>query len=146
MKELIKLSLVICLVFVACTDKKEKETKKVEETKEVVLEGLWTLKSGKWSNGDGTFLRYPEDSILHGSAFILYGKNHFMVVSEAPRMNYFRGELVKYSIDGNKLNATRIVSNIEELKGKSDVWTFKIEGDLFTGTIRDDIEVWKRVE
>ena len=143
MKNSLRLLVIIAALLIACTNNKNIQT---EDAKGNELEGLWTLKSGKWSNDDGTFLRFPEDSILHGSAFVMYGKNHFMVVAEAPRMDYFRGELVKYSVDGNKLNTTRIVSNIEELKGKTDVWTFKIEGNILTGKIGKDVEEWERVE
>jgi len=143
MKNSLKFLVIIAALLIACTNNKNFQT---EDAKGNELEGLWTLKSGKWSNDDGTFLRFPEDSILHGSAFVMYGKNHFMVVAEAPRMDYFRGELVKYSVDGNKLNTTRIVSNIEELKGKTDVWTFKIEGNILTGKIGGDVEVWEKVE
>jgi len=146
MKNLIKLLVIICIVFVGCTDKKEKETKKNEETKEIALEGMWKLKSGVWDNEDVTFLRYPEDSITEGSAYIIYSKKHFMVISQAPKMNYYRGELVKYSIEGNQLISNTVLSNLEKHVGMKSVYTFNINDNFLTAENGNNKEVWERVE
>ncbi len=146
MKNGIKLFIVICIVFVGCTNKKEKESKEIEETKEIALEGMWKLKSGIWDNDDGTFLRYPEDSITEGPAYIIYSKKHYMVIAQAPKMNYFRGELVKYSIEGNQLTSTQVVSNFEKHVGMEAVWTFNINNNVLTAENGKNKEVWERIE
>ena len=146
MKNLIKLLIIICIIFVGCTDKKEKETKKIEETKEISLEGMWKLKSGVWDNEDGTFLRYPEDSLTEGPAYIIYSKSHFMVIAKAPKMDFFRGELVKYSIEEDKIFLNTEISNFDKNEGMEATWTLKVEGNLLKAELGENKEVWERVE
>jgi hypothetical protein len=146
MKNLVKILVVICIVFVGCTNKKQKESQKIEETGEIALEGMWKLKSGIWDNEDGTFLRYPEDSITEGPAYIIYSKKHYMVIAQAPKMNYYRGELVKYSINGNQLTSTQVLSNFEKHVGMEAVWTFHINEDVLTAENGKNKEVWERIE
>ena len=149
MKNSLKLLIIICIVFVGCTDKKEKETetKKIEESKEIALEGMWKLKSGIWDNEDGTFLRYPEDSITEGPAYIIYSKKHYMLIAQAPKMNFYRGELMSYLIDGDKMTVNTVLSNLTgDAVFKEQVWTFKLDGDIITAHLGNNKEVWERIE
>jgi hypothetical protein len=146
MKNLIKLLIIILVIFVGCTEKKEKEKTTIEEAKEITLEGMWKLKSGVWDNEDGTFLRYPEDSITQGDAYNIYSKTHFMTIAKAPLMEYFRGELTAYSINGNEIYIKTIVSNFDSNEGLEATWTFKVEGDLLKAELGKNNEVWERVE
>lgn len=145
MKSQIKILLIIATLFVACTNTK---TEKAEELKPIEnLEGMWTLKSGEWTNEDGTLLEYPGDSLLEGSsAFIIYSKSHFNVVAVAPKMNYFRSEHVKYTMGEGKFKANIVLSNIEGSTGKESDYTYEIVGNTATFKIGEDVEVWEKVE
>lgn len=148
MKEIIKLVVIICLLFVGCSEKKDTAaTSETDKTNATVLEGMWQLKSGEWDNEDGTFLRYPEDSITTGSgAYIIYSKKHYMLLADAPKMDYYRGELIAYSVDGDQLTVSTKLSNFEKHKGMEAVWTFKIEDNVLSATQGKNKEVWERVE
>lgn len=143
----IKIILISLALFMACTNSKSDISTKEDIKTKNILEGMWTLKSGKWSNDDGTFLVYPGDSLLEGStAYNVYSKSHFNVVAKAPKMNYFRSEHVKYTLEEGKIKAHIILSNIEGSIGKESIWTLKVEDGLATFKREDDIEVWKKVE
>lgn len=150
MKEVIRIAIVLCLVLLGCTDKKESEPSATEvETlaKETTsLEGMWKLQSGIWDNEDGTFMRYPEDSLTEGPAYIIYSKTHYMLIAHAPKMDYYRGEFIAYSIDGSKITLTTKLSNHKGHVGMEAVWDFKIEDDILTAQHGKNKEVWKRVE
>lgn len=143
MKELIKLAVIICFVLVGCTKQKETVTDQ-EDT--AVLEGMWKLQSGIWDNEDGTFLRYPEDSITEGPAYIIYSKKHYMLIAHAPKMDYYRGELIRYSVDGDQLTVSTKLSNFKKHVGMEAVWTFKISDNVLTAENGNNKEVWNRVE
>lgn len=146
MKNSIKLLLIILIVFTGCTDTKKEENLAKEETTEISLEGMWKLKSGIWDNEDGTFLRYPEDSITKGSAYNIYSKTHFVTIAKAPLMEFFRGDLTTYSIKDDKITVKTIVSNIDDNEGKEATWTFKLEGNVFKAELGNNKEVWEKVE
>ena len=143
MRTWIAIAVIFCLLCMSCTDKKETQTSKQEST---ALEGMWKLKSGIWDNEDGTFMRYPEDSLTQGTAYIIYSKKHYMVIAHAPKMEYYRGELIAYSIDGDQLTVSTEMSNLEPHVGMEAVWTFNIENDLLTASHGKNKEVWERVE
>ena len=142
MRKFISISVIICIILVGCSDKKAQ----INDNTQTALEGMWKLKSGIWDNEDGTFLRFPEDSITEGPAYIIYSKTHYMVIANAPKMDYFRGELVGYSIEENKLKVSTKVSNIKTHEGMEAVWTFKVEKDILTAELGGNKEVWERVE
>ena len=147
MKKAIRFLIVLAIIFSACTEKKEKETAIVEKSKEVSLEGMWKLKSGVWDNEDGTFLRYPEDSITEGEAYIIRSKTHYMLVASAPKMNFYRGELIAYAVDGDKLTVNTKLSNLSgDAVFKEQVWTFKVEGNTMTANFLNNKEVWEKIE
>lgn len=148
MKNLIKLLVIALIIFVGCTDKKEKENEKtlVEAVQVINLEGMWKLKSGVWDNEDGTFLRYPEDSIVQGDAYHIFSKTHYMTIAKAPLMEYFRGELTSYSINGNEITLKTILSNFDSHEGMESTWTIKVEGNLLEAEIGPNKEVWEKVE
>lgn len=143
MKNSFKFLLVVCIVLLACTDTKPRQK---EKSKNIELNGMWKLKSGVWDNEDGTFLRYPEDSITEGPAYIIYSKNHYMLIANAPKMNYYRGELIEYSVEGDKLITSTKLSNFEKHLGMKVVWKFKIESNVLTAENGKNEEVWERVE
>lgn len=138
--------LIIGFLFVGCADKKEKTPMEPSQTSTVLLEGMWKLKSGVWDNEDGTFLRYPEDSLIVEPAYVIYSKSHLMTIAKAPDMDYFRGELTSYSINGDKIVLKTKVSNFDAHEGMEATWTFKIEGDLLNTELGENKEVWERVE
>ena len=143
----IKILLISLALFMACTNSKSDISTKEDIKSKNILEGMWTLKSGKWSNDDGTFSVFPGDSLLEGlQAYIVYSKSHFNVVSEAPKMNYFRSEHVKYTLEEGKIKAQIILSNIEGSNGKESIWSLKVENNLATFKKDTDIEVWKKVD
>ena len=143
----IKILLISLALFMACTNSKSDISTKEDIKSKNILEGMWTLNSGKWSNDDGTFLEFPGDSLLEGlQAYIVYSKSHFNVVSEAPKMNYFRTEHVKYTLEEGKIKAKIILSNIEGSNGKESIWSLKVENNLATFKKDTDIEVWRKVE
>ena len=143
----IKLVMISLALFMACTNSKSDISANKDLKTENKLEGMWTLKSGKWSNDDGTFLVYPGDSLLEGStAYIIYSKSHFNVVATVPKMNYLRTEHVKYTLEEGKIKAHIVFSNIEGSNGKESIWTFNIKDDLATFKNDENIEVWKKVE
>ena len=145
MKSQLKILLIIAALIMACTNTKTEKAEEVKPSEN--LEGMWTLKSGKWANDDGTFLIYPGDSILEGSSsFIIYSKSHFNVVAEAPKMNYFRSEHVKYAMGEGKFKAIIVLSNIEGSPGKESDYTYEIVGNTATFKIEGDVEVWEKVE
>jgi hypothetical protein len=144
MKNLIKLLIIILIVFVGCADKKEKAA--IKDTMEISLEGMWKLKSGVWENEDGTFMRYPEDSLTEGPAYIIYSKKHYMLIANAPKMNYYRGELIGYSLEGNKLTVSTILSNLENNIGMEAVWTINIKENTLSAENGNNSEFWERVE
>ena len=147
MKSLWSISIIISILFtIGCADKKEKDTTEPPEMSSVLIEGMWKLKSGVWDNEDGTFLRYPEDSLINGPAYVIYSKSHLMTIAKAPNMDYFRGELAEYSISGDKISLKTSVSNIDNHEGMEATWTFKIEGDLLMTELGQNKEVWERVE
>ena len=143
MTEIIKFAVVLCLVLIGCTEKKQ-EKNQAEEA--VTLEGMWQLRSGVWENEDGSLMRYPEDSITEGVAYIIYSKKHYMLIAEAPKMDYYRGELINYSIDGDKLTVSASRSNFKENIGVESVWTFRIENNFLSAENGNNREVWERVE
>ena len=139
----IKLALICLALFTACSNSKTNKDLKTENK----LEGMWTLKSGKWSNNDGTFLVYPGDSLLEGlTANIIYSKSHFNVIASAPKMNYSRTEHVKYTLEEGKIKAHIVFSNIDGSNGKESIWALDFKDDLATFTNDENIEVWKKVE
>ena len=143
----IKLVMISLALFMACTNSKSDISANKDLKTENKLEGMWTLKSGKWSNDDGTFLVYPGDSLLEGStAYIIYSKSHFNVVATVPKMNYLRTEHVKYTLEEGKIKAHIVFSNIEGSNEKESIWTFNIKDDLATFKNDKNIEVWKKVE
>ena len=143
MKNLILIAVFFGMLAMGCTEKKEVESRQGDQA---VLQGMWKLRSGVWDNEDGTFLRYPEDSITEGPAYIIYSKKHYMVIAHAPKMDYYRGELVSYSIDGDKLTVSTKLSNFEKHVGMEAVWTFNIENDVLTAVHGNNKEVWERIE
>ena len=145
MKNLSKILLIFAILFVGCTNNKTEKTEEVKPSDS--LEGFWTLKSGKWSNDDGTFLVYPGDTLLEGlTAYAIYSKSHFNVVAKAPKMNYFRSEHVKYTMGEGKFKANIVLSNIEGSIGKESDYTYEIVGNTATFKIGEDVEVWEKVE
>ena len=147
MNHLIKITLLLCAILVACSDTKQREVDTESTNPEIALEGMWKLQSGIWDNEDGTFLRYPEDSITQGgAAYIIYSKKHYMLIAETPKMEYYRGELMSYSIDGNKLSIVTKHSNMKPHVGMQSEWTFNIENDVLTAENGNNKEVWKRIE
>ena len=143
----IKILLISLALLMACTNSKSDISTKENIKSKNILEGMWTLNSGKWSNDDGTFLEYPGDSLLEGTqAYIVYSKSHFNVVAESPKMNYFRSEHVKYTLEEGKIKAQIILSNIEGSNGKESIWSLKVENNLATFKKDNDIEVWRKVE
>lgn len=143
----IALIIISTIFVVSCADGKEKEVAGPAEMSAVTLEGMWKLKSGVWDNEDGTFMRYPEDSLLNGPAYIIYSKTHLMTIAKSPNMDYFRGELAEYSIlDDDKISFTVRVSNFDAHEGMEATWTFKLEGNLLKTEIGQTKEVWERVE
>jgi hypothetical protein len=148
MKAIIKLIVIICVLLVSCTEKKETAaTTETDKTNVAVLEGMWQLKSGLWDNEDGTFLRYPEDSITTGSgAYIIYSKNHYMLIADAPKMDYYRGELIAYSLAGDQLTVSTKLSNFEKNKELGAVWTISIDDNILSASQGKNKEVWERVE
>ena len=143
MKNLFLFMALCGVILTGCMEKKEAETK----TSEIkTLEGMWKLRSCIWDNEDGTFLRYPEDSITQGNAYIIYSKTHYMLIAEAPNMDYYRGELIEYAIDSNRLTVTTRISNFDQHVGMKAVWTFSIENDVLTAENGKNKEVWERVE
>ena len=148
MKEIIKLIAIICLLLVSCTENKETAAaKETDNTNAAVLEGMWQLKSGLWDNEDGTFLRYPEDSITTGSgAYIIYSKKHYMLIADAPKMDYYRGELIAYSLEGDQLTVSTKLSNFEKNKEIGAVWTIDIDDNILSASQGKNKEVWERVE
>lgn len=146
MKNLIKLLVVVSIIFVGCTDKKENENVKTDEVHAMSLEGMWKLKSGVWDNEDGTFLRYPEDSIAQGDAYNIFSKTHYMTIAKAPLMEYFRGELSTYSIKDDEITIKTVLSNFSTNEGMETTWKFKVEGNLLKAELGNNSEVWERVE
>lgn len=144
MKNSIQLFVVFFLVLIACTNNK---TTKYETINKSELDGMWTLKSGKWMNEDGTFLTYPEDSITEGGkAYVIYSKGHYTVVADVPKMKYFRGEMGEYSINGDMLESKILISNIESNLGLKNSWNFKQEKGIITFQTEGIEEVWERIE
>jgi len=143
MKNCIMLLLFITFFLSGCSNEKRKysDEKSIER-----LEGMWKLKSGVWENKDGSFLKYPEDSITEGLAYIIYSEKHYMLIANAPKMNYYRGELMEYTINGDKLIVTNKLSNIDEFKGMKSEWTFKIENNILSAENGVNKEVWERIE
>lgn len=142
MKNSIKFLLVVCIVLLACTDIK---TNQKVDSNNIELDGMWVLKSGKWENGDGTFLKYP-DSLTEGTAHIIYSKSHYTVVADAPNMKYFRGEVGEYSIHGNNIISKVIVTNIESNKGLINNWSFQLKDGTIVFKTEGMEEVWEKVE
>ena len=142
MKNSVILLLVVSIVLLACTDTKPRQK---EKSKNIELNGMWVLKSGKWANGDGTFLKYP-DSLTEGTAHIIYSKSHYTVVADVPKMKYFRGEVGEYSINGNNINSKVIVTNIESNKGLVNDWNFQLKDRTITFKTEGIEEVWEKVE
>ena len=146
MKNPIKLLVVILIIFIGCADKKETENVKDEKVHQISLEGMWKLKSGVWDNEDGTFLRYPEDSITQGDAYNIFSKTHYMTIAKAPLMEYFRGELSSYSINGDEITIKTVLSNFNSNEGVEATWKFKVEGNLLKAELGNNREVWERLE
>ena len=146
MKNAIKLLVIILILFTGCAEKKATDKIPQTETTEFSMEGMWKLKSGVWDNEDGTFLRYPEDSITQGEAFNIYSKTHFMTIAKAPLMEYFRGELTAYSIEGDKIAINTKISNFGSNEGKEATWTFKVEGNTIHFELGKNKETWEKVE
>ena len=148
MKKIFTLFVIICLLFVGCSEKKETAaTTGNDQTNPAVLEGMWQLKSGVWDNEDGTFLRYPEDSVTTGSgAYIIYSKKHYMLIADAPKMDYYRGELIAYSLEGDQLTVSTKLSNFEKHKGMDAVWTISIDDNTLSASQGKNKEVWERME
>ena len=142
MKNSVILLLVVSIVLLACTDTKPRQK---EKSKNIELNGMWVLKSGKWANGDGTFLKYP-DSLTEGTAHIIYSKSHYTVVADAPRMKYFRGEVGEYSINGNNIISKVIVTNIESNKGLINDWSFQLKDGTIVFKTEGMEEVWEKIE
>jgi hypothetical protein len=147
MKNWIKLLVICCFVLAGCTEKKEKEVDPVEKTMGISLEGMWKLKSGVWENADGTFLKFPEDSITEGEAYIIRSKTHYMLVGVAPKMNLYRGELISYAVDGDKITVNTQISNLDEsMWFKNQEWTFTLEGKTMTAHMGNNKEIWEKVD
>jgi hypothetical protein len=146
MKNAISVLVVISLLFVGCNQMKEKETTEPVETSSVSLEGMWKLKSGVWDNEDGTFMRYPQDSLIDGPAYVIYSKSHLMTIAKSPGMDYFRGELAEYAIDGDSIMMKTSISNFETHEGMEATWAFTLEGNLLKTELGQNKEVWERVE
>ena len=87
------------------------------------------------------------DSLTEGGvAYIIYSKKHYMVIAETPKMDYFRGELISYSIDGDEITIRTENSNIKAHVGMEATWTFNLEGDILKAENGNNREVWERVE
>ena len=69
-----------------------------------------------------------------------------MVIAQAPKMDYYRGELIEYSIDGDQLTVKTKISNFDAHVGMEATWTFSIEDKLLTATNGKNKETWERVE
>ncbi len=146
MKNLMKLLVVVAIIFVGCTDKKGSVKIETNEIHEISLEGMWKLKSGIWDNQDGTFLRYPDDSISQGDAYNIFSKTHYMTIAKAPLMEYFRGELSAYSINNDQITIKTVLSNFDSNEGMEVTWKFIVEGNLLKAELGNNKEVWERVD
>lgn len=146
MKNLMKLLVVVAIIFVGCTDKKGSVKIETNEIHEISLEGMWKLKSGIWDNQDGTFLRYPDDSISQGDAYNIFSKTHYMTIAKAPLMEYFRGELSAYSINNDQITIKTVLSNFDSNEGMKVTWKFIVEGNLLKAELGNNKEVWERVD
>jgi hypothetical protein len=144
MKKLLRIALVIAVIFAGCTEKKEAKS---EESEQVSLEGMWKLKSGVWDNEDGTFLRYPEDSITEGDAYIIRSKTHYTLIASAPKMDFYRGDLMTYEVDGDKMTVSTKMSNLnKDAWFKGEEWTFVLEGNIMKAKFKNNEEVWEKIE
>lgn len=141
-----KLLVVVAIIFVGCTDKKGSVKIETNEIHEISLEGMWKLKSGIWDNQDGTFLRYPDDSISQGDAYNIFSKTHYMTIAKAPLMEYFRGELSAYSINNDQITIKTVLSNFDSNEGMEVTWKFIVEGNLLKAELGNNKEVWERVD
>lgn len=141
-----KLFVVVAIIFVGCTDKKGSVKIETNEIHEISLEGMWKLKSGIWDNQDGTFLRYPDDSISQGDAYNIFSKTHYMTIAKAPLMEYFRGELSAYSINNDQITIKTVLSNFDSNEGMEVTWKFIVEGNLLKAELGNNKEVWERVD
>ena len=146
MKNLMSVLLIISMLLASCTEKKVKEIAEPPELSQAVLEGMWKLKSGVWDNEDGTFLRYPQDSLIDGPAYVIYSKSHFMTIAKSQGIDYFRGELAEYAIDSNKILLKTRISNFDTHQGMEATWSFSLEGDKLTLEIGQNKEIWERIE
>ena len=146
MKNLMKLLVVVAIIFVGCTDKKGSVKIETKEIHEISLEGMWKLKSGIWDNQDGTFLRYPDDSISQGDAYNIFSKTHYMTIAKAPLMEYFRGELSAYSINNDQITIKTVLSNFDSNEGMEVTWKFIVDGNLLKAELGNNKEVWERVD
>ena len=146
MKKAISVLVLISLLVVSCTQKKQKDLTEPAETSSASLEGMWKLKSGIWDNEDGTFLRYPQDSLINGPAYVLYSKSHLMTIAKSPGMDYFRGELAEYVVEGDSIMMKTSISNFDTHEGMEATWAFKLDGNLLKTELGQNKEVWERVE
>ena len=145
MKRIIFVLALIASLIMACEDN-QKKGEVTTSDQEIGIEGMWQLKTGIWDNEDGTYLTYPNDSLFDGPAYIIYSKSHYMTIAKASKMDYFRGELIEYNVDGDQLILKTKVSNYDAHEGMEATWTFKLDGNLLTTELGKNKEVWERVE
>ncbi len=69
-----------------------------------------------------------------------------MLIADAPKMDYYRGELIAYSLEGDQLTVSTKLSNFEKHKDMEAVWTIKIEDNTLSANLGKNKEVWERVE
>jgi hypothetical protein len=110
------------------------------------LEGVWKIKSGRWSAEDSEVV-YPSDpeSDEGAMAFRTFTKNHHFFISRFPAENIFNATMSKYTVDGNTLRMEKVLTRNPKHYQEWE-WTFDLAGDELTLEMEGMREVWIRIE
>ena len=110
------------------------------------LEGVWKIKSGRWSAEDSEVI-YPSDPVSDegAMAFRTFTKHHHFFISSFPADNIYNAAVSKYTVDGNTLRMEKVLTKSPKHHQKWE-WTFDLAGDELTLEMEGMREVWIRVE